>query len=305
MYMNYAMAAYGIIKGGVMGAFNAVASYYGMSGLEIDAVDAVVAGVQAENHGGSFWQCARRSLESSLESDAIAFVEGQIEERVESSQTGAKFANGTDTSSEQVAFKDSGSSMNACDMDSKCRSAKASEAESDAENLMAKKGVYPWTPYHTELEAAQAIGPILHDVQRMDGVEIGAKIGKIGNSFFVGLPYSDGLSGEVSGVVNSFFVGELTAIIHSHPDTIGFSSKDWAYDLGAETGRSYEPANSKFQTATAGDLTSAYQMKINAYMVDDNGLHGWNYNSYVDMQIAASKVSVAQVKLGDNVTDYH
>ena len=103
MYLNYAIAAYGVIKGGVMGAFNAVASAAGVNPYVVDGIDAAVAGVQSENHGGSFWQGARRSLESSLQSAAINFAEGQLEQGIESAQTGEKFASGADSRAQGTA----------------------------------------------------------------------------------------------------------------------------------------------------------------------------------------------------------
>ena len=85
-------AVYGIIKGGIAGAFTAAANYeFGITGA------AIAAGVVSESRGGSFWAGARREAVSDLESAALNFAESQIEEGVKTAQSGGKFANGADS----------------------------------------------------------------------------------------------------------------------------------------------------------------------------------------------------------------
>ncbi len=171
---------------------------------------------------------------------------------------------------------------------------------------MADAGMYTITSdgivchaFHTEAEAADAFAAAVFPIAKADGVEIGAIISRDTNGYYVGGAYSDGARNQVSGVLDkgAYFQGTPSAFIHTHPDVGGFSGVDRGFsykeapDEGGIGGYTLGPNMS-------GDLVTAYGAKLNAYMVDANGMHSWSYSAYAAAQ---AKDQMAVLRLGDYV----
>ena len=169
---------------------------------------------------------------------------------------------------------------------------KARDAVTDANNALREAGAY--RPYETEVEAARAwrehVLPVADDHQ----VEIGALITQTPDGMYhLGPAYSQGAYNHVNGLIErgQYVQGQRTAYIHTHPHPNGWVGEQYAIPLGIEIERRHMADGTyEYVGGTAlgpdykGDLLSAYDEKINVYIADSAGLHGWTYNNYVEMR---------------------
>lgn len=169
---------------------------------------------------------------------------------------------------------------------------KARDAVNDANNALREAGAY--RAYETELEAARAwrehVLPVADDHQ----VEIGALITQTPDGMYhLGPAYSRGAYNHVNGLIErgKFVQGERTAYIHTHPHPNGLVGEQLALALNDElTIITMSDGRRRFLGGIArgpdndGDLLSGYYEGLNVYIADSAGLHGWNYEQYVQIQ---------------------
>ncbi len=169
---------------------------------------------------------------------------------------------------------------------------KARSATQDADQALREAGAF--RPYDSEVDAARAWREHVLPVADEHQVEIGSIITKTPDGkFHFGPTYSNGAYDNVSGLIEhgQYVQGQRTAYIHTHPYAGGGIGGDRAISAGGALDKHVGPdgqvsliGGENTGWDSVGDLVSAYDLGINAYIADADGLHGFNYEDYARLQ---------------------
>lgn len=148
-----------------------------------------------------------------------------------------------------------------------------------ANAALTRAGVYS-IGYHSAEQAVDAWGEIVYPIAEKFKVEILAKIYKIDEEYYLAGAWSIGAEYSASGPgifsmrnAPEYAVGKYDGFVHTHTGIYNgkyFSgSNSWINENGDLVGDE------------RGDLTSAYDDGVNAYLVHSSGNYGWNYTRFV------------------------
>lgn len=172
--------------------------------------------------------------------------------------------------------------------------AKARDVVTASNNALLDAGAY--RVYDTEFEAAKAWAAIVLPIANSPefGVEVGANISRVNGKYVLGTAYSTGSKYSCDDLPHKghkVTPGRHTAYIHTHPTAYGGTGRNRAYVLGELPDKQF-PGNVHGRPQSGwdigpGDYDTAYMEKLNAYVAEPGAVLEWNYERYVQLQLAA------------------
>jgi len=296
--------ATGTWKGAIMGAFTGAvtagigwaAHTYEWANIARVAAQAVSGGVmeslQGGNFGNGFFAAGLTATVTpnlrGIKNDFARVAAGALVGGTISKATGGKFANGVISGAIQAALSPRRENVRSANLEGNSEVPpdayidnpdKAKEAMAKADTAVLKSGIWD-RRYTSEQDLARDWGKAVYPVSAEVGVEIGAKIFKIGKYYVVGKSYSSGALGRVYGInlASGLKHGALSAYIHTHPNV------SWG-----------TPSFSR------GDLWTSWDAGVNAYVYSQNYQLQWNYNEWARMPL--TNIANSYVPFEDAVKD--